>query len=65
MPDAYAKVTPFFYANKLKALLFIVHGVDDANAGITSQHSSKLSEPSISLLLRESTYEGVGFTVAE
>ena len=43
-PDVYTKVSPFFYANKLKTPLLIVHGADDANPGTTPLQSSKLFE---------------------
>ncbi len=43
-PDVYAKVSPFFVADKLKTPLLIVHGADDANPGTTPLQSSKLYE---------------------
>ena len=43
-PDVYTKVSPFFYADKLKTPLLIVHGADDANPGTTPLQASKLFE---------------------
>jgi dipeptidyl aminopeptidase/acylaminoacyl peptidase len=43
-PDVYKKVSPFFYADKLKTPLLIVHGADDANPGTTPLQASKLFE---------------------
>ncbi len=43
-PDVYQKVSPFFYADKLKTPLLIVHGADDANPGTTPLQASKLFE---------------------
>lgn len=43
-PDVYQKVSPFFYADKLKTPLLIVHGADDANPGTTPLQSNKLYE---------------------
>ena len=34
-PDVYFKVSPFFYADKIKHPLLIVHGEEDANPGTT------------------------------
>ncbi|MBC7372092.1 MAG: S9 family peptidase [Bdellovibrionaceae bacterium] len=34
-PEVYRKVSPFFFADKLKTPLLIVHGGDDANPGTT------------------------------
>jgi dipeptidyl aminopeptidase/acylaminoacyl peptidase len=42
--DVYLKVSPFFYADKLKTPLLIVHGGDDANPGTTPLQSTKLYE---------------------
>jgi dipeptidyl aminopeptidase/acylaminoacyl peptidase len=42
--DVYQKVSPFFYANKLKTPLLIVHGADDANPGTTPLQANKLYE---------------------
>ena len=42
--DVYLKVSPFFYADKLKTPLLIVHGADDANPGTTPLQASKLFE---------------------
>ena len=43
-PEVYQKVSPFFFADKLKAPLLIVHGADDANPGTTPLQASKLYE---------------------
>jgi dipeptidyl aminopeptidase/acylaminoacyl peptidase len=43
-PDVYLKVSPFFFADKLKTPLLIVHGADDANPGTTPLQASKLYE---------------------
>lgn len=43
-PDVYLKVSPFFYADKLKTPLLIVHGAEDANPGTTPIQSEKLYE---------------------
>jgi dipeptidyl aminopeptidase/acylaminoacyl peptidase len=43
-PEVYRQVSPFFYADKLKTPLLIVHGADDANPGTTPLQSSKLYE---------------------
>lgn len=43
-PDVYRKVSPFFFADKLKTPLLIVHGADDANPGTTPLQASKLYE---------------------
>ncbi len=42
--DVYLKVSPFFYADKLKTPLLIVHGEEDANPGTTPLQSTKLYE---------------------
>jgi len=42
--DVYLKVSPFFYADKLKAPLLIVHGAEDANPGTTPIQANKLYE---------------------
>lgn len=42
--DVYLKVSPFFYADKLKVPLLIVHGADDANPGTTPLQAAKLFE---------------------
>jgi dipeptidyl aminopeptidase/acylaminoacyl peptidase len=42
--EVYLKVSPFFFADKLKAPLLIVHGADDANPGTTPLQASKLYE---------------------
>lgn len=43
-PDVYTKASTFFYADKLKTPLLIVHGTDDANPGTTPLQSVKLFE---------------------
>ncbi|MEN3032407.1 alpha/beta hydrolase family protein [Chromobacterium amazonense] len=43
-PDVYRKVSTFFYADKLKAPILIVHGTDDANPGTTPLQASKFFE---------------------
>ncbi len=43
-PDVYQKVSPFFFADKLKTPILIVHGADDANPGTTPLQASKLYE---------------------
>ena len=43
-PDVYQKVSPFFYADKMKTPILIVHGADDANPGTTPLQGSKLFE---------------------
>ncbi len=43
-PDVYTKASTFFYADKLKTPLLIVHGSDDANPGTTPLQSVKLFE---------------------
>jgi dipeptidyl aminopeptidase/acylaminoacyl peptidase len=42
--EVYLKVSPFFFADKLKTPLLIVHGADDANPGTTPLQASKLYE---------------------
>ena len=37
--DVYLKVSPFFYADKLKTPLLIMHGAEDANPGTTPLQS--------------------------
>ena len=43
-PDVYKKVSPFFYADKLKTPLLLVHGAEDANPGTTPMQASFLYE---------------------
>jgi len=43
-PDVYMKVSPFFFADKLKTPLLIVHGAEDANPGTTPIQANKLYE---------------------
>jgi len=42
--DVYLKVSPFFFADKVKTPLLIVHGAEDANPGTTPLQSQKLYE---------------------
>jgi dipeptidyl aminopeptidase/acylaminoacyl peptidase len=42
--DVYLKVSPFFYADKIKIPLLILHGAEDANPGTTPLQASKLFE---------------------
>ncbi len=43
-PEVYAKVSPFFFADKLKTPLLLVHGAEDANPGTTPLQSTLLYE---------------------
>ena len=43
-PEVYQKVSPFFFVDKLKTPLLIVHGADDANPGTTPLQANKLFE---------------------
>ena len=43
-PDVYQKVSPFFFADRLKTPLLIMHGAEDANPGTTPIQASKLYE---------------------
>lgn len=43
-PDVYAKVSPFFYADKIKHPLLIIHGGEDANPGTTPIQANFLYE---------------------
>jgi dipeptidyl aminopeptidase/acylaminoacyl peptidase len=43
-PEVYTKASPFFYADKIKTPLLIVHGADDANPGTTPLQATKLFE---------------------
>ena len=43
-PEVYRKTSPFFFADKLKTPLLIIHGADDANPGTTPLQASKLYE---------------------
>jgi dipeptidyl aminopeptidase/acylaminoacyl peptidase len=43
-PDVYAKVSPFFSADKMKLPILIMHGEEDANPGTTPQQSVALYE---------------------
>jgi dipeptidyl aminopeptidase/acylaminoacyl peptidase len=40
--DTYLKVSPYFFANKMRAPLLIIHGSDDANPGTTPLQSELL-----------------------
>ena len=42
--DVYLKVSPFFFADKIKTPLLIMHGAEDANPGTTPIQASKLYE---------------------
>jgi dipeptidyl aminopeptidase/acylaminoacyl peptidase len=42
--DVYLKVSPFFFADKIKLPLLIMHGADDANPGTTPLQGVKLYE---------------------
>jgi len=42
--DVYLKVSPFFFADKLKTPLLILHGAEDANPGTTPLQATKLYE---------------------
>ena len=42
--DVYLKVSPFFFADKLKTPLLIIHGAEDANPGTTPLQATKLYE---------------------
>ena len=42
--EVYRKASPFFFADKLKSPLLIIHGADDANPGTTPLQASKLYE---------------------
>ncbi|BDU71726.1 S9 family peptidase [Mesoterricola silvestris] len=43
-PEVYRQVSTFFFADKLKTPLLIVHGADDANPGTTPLQATKLYE---------------------
>ncbi len=43
-PEVYQKVSPFFFADKLKTPLLIVHGAEDANPGTTTLQARMLFE---------------------
>ena len=42
--SVYLKVSPFFFAEKIKTPLLIIHGDDDANPGTTPLQARKLFE---------------------
>jgi len=42
--DVYLKVSPFFFADKLKTPLLLIHGAEDANPGTTTIQSVKMFE---------------------
>lgn len=43
-PEVYQKASTFFYADKLKTPILIIHGAEDANPGTTPLQASKLYE---------------------
>jgi len=43
-PEVYRQVSTFFFADKLKTPLLIMHGADDANPGTTPLQAAKLYE---------------------
>lgn len=43
-PEVYRDVSPFFFADRIKAPLLVVHGEDDANPGTTPLQGIKLFE---------------------
>ena len=43
-PEVYQKASTFFYADKLKTPILIIHGAEDANPGTTPLQASKLFE---------------------
>ncbi|HEY9102504.1 S9 family peptidase [Chitinimonas sp.] len=43
-PEVYQKVSTFFFADKIKTPLLIMHGADDANPGTTPLQANKLYE---------------------
>lgn len=43
-PEVYHKASTFFFANKLKTPLLIMHGADDANPGTTPLQATKFFE---------------------
>lgn len=43
-PDVYRQVSTFFFADKIKSPLLIMHGADDANPGTTPLQATKLFE---------------------
>ncbi|WP_306601962.1 prolyl oligopeptidase family serine peptidase [Geothrix sp. 21YS21S-2] len=43
-PEVYRQVSTFFFADKVKTPLLIVHGADDANPGTTPLQATKLFE---------------------
>jgi dipeptidyl aminopeptidase/acylaminoacyl peptidase len=43
-PDVYRQVSTFFFADKLKTPLLIMHGAEDANPGTTPLQATKLFE---------------------
>jgi dipeptidyl aminopeptidase/acylaminoacyl peptidase len=42
--DIYLKVSPYFFANKMRAPLLLIHGADDANPGTIPLQSEQLYE---------------------
>ncbi len=53
--DTYLKVSPYFFANKMRAPLLIVHGSDDANPGTTPLQSELLYQATWSCCLTSRT----------
>jgi dipeptidyl aminopeptidase/acylaminoacyl peptidase len=43
-PEVYRQVSPFFFADKLKTPLLLIHGAEDANPGTTPLQSQRLFE---------------------
>ena len=43
-PEVYAKVSPFFHADKMKAPMLLIHGADDANPGTVPLQSEQYFE---------------------
>jgi dipeptidyl aminopeptidase/acylaminoacyl peptidase len=43
-PEVYAKVAPFFHADKVKLPLLLIHGAADANPGTVPLQSEKMYE---------------------
>lgn len=43
-PEVYRQASTFFFADKVKTPLLLVHGADDANPGTTPQQSTRLYE---------------------
>ncbi|MCO5285853.1 MAG: prolyl oligopeptidase family serine peptidase [Chitinophagaceae bacterium] len=41
-PDVYGKMSPFYYADKIKTPLLLIHGIDDDNSGTFPIQSERL-----------------------